>query len=146
MFCISNISLCLEYYIYPSQNVFQFLILFRLIMPDVWYSFPFMMSYFVFINPTMVTNIFSVSFLIALEKVAPLKWIVTGFCIFFEHILDLVIFNLYFYKVYFCIVFKVLLALYADKIKFSFLLAFVSQSWSAENYVPFGLLFQSFFC
>ena len=37
---------------------FQFLILFKLITPIVWYSFPFTSLYFASINPLVVTNIF----------------------------------------------------------------------------------------
>ena len=85
---------------------------------------------FASINLPMVTNIFSVSLLMALEKRIPSRVKLTGFFIFFEHILDRVIFNLYFCGVYFCIVFNVLLASYADKINScNFCLLFIFPIW-----------------
>ena len=76
-----------------------------------------MRPYFASINPPTVTNIFPVSFFIAFEKSSLSRLNLTKFFFtFFKHILDLAIFYLYFYGLYSCIVFKVLLASYADKI------------------------------
>ena len=90
-----------------------------------------MKLFFASINLPMVTNIFSVSLLMALEKRIPSRVKLTGFFIFFEHILDRVIFNLYFCGVYFCIVFNVFLASYADKINscLNFCLLFIFPIW-----------------
>ena len=78
----------------------------------------------------MVTNIFSVSLLMAIEKSIPSRVKLTGFFIFLKHILDRVIFNLYFCGVYFCIVFNVLLASFADKINScNFCLFFIFPIW-----------------
>ena len=89
-----------------------------------------MKLFFASINLPRVTNILSVSLLMALEKRIPSRVKLTGFFIFFEHILDRVIFNLYFCGVYFCIVFNVLLASYADKINScNFCLLFIFPIW-----------------
>ena len=55
-------------------------------MPIVWYSFPFKRLYFASINLLEVTNIFSVSFLIALEKCSPSRVNLTGGFLYFSNI------------------------------------------------------------
>ena len=101
---------------------FQFLILFRIIIPISWYNIPFIRLYFASGRPFVVKNIFSGSLFMELEKSKPSSLNLATYFLYF-YLLYLIVFNFYFDCIYFCFLFKTLLSTHwneIDHLHFSF--------------------------
>ena len=95
---------------------FQFsLILFRFIMPITWYDIPFIRLYFASGRPFVVTNIFSGSFSMELEKSKPPSLNLATYFLYF-YLFNLIVFDFYFDCISFCFLFKTLLSTHWNEI------------------------------
>ena len=121
---------------------FQFsLILFRFIMPITWYDIPFIRLYVASGRPFVVTNIFSGSFSMELEKSKPPSLNLATYFLYF-YLFNLIVFDFYFDCISFCFLFKTLLSTHWNEtfisLFFSYLFALI------VNYAPFCPLFLFF--
>ena len=96
--CIYLLSFCSGKFTFTYRQDFfifyQFSIWFKLITPTVWYNLPFTRLYFAPNSPNVVTNIFSVSVFIELQKCMPSKLNLVGYFLYFSNMFWVLLFSI----------------------------------------------------